>query len=190
MPFTAALDGFETGVVSAADAARIVLPHEDVMPGPVRGRRQLMEATQANLEPIFLLYEGSPSQGGQSHGSQSQGGLPAGGPGGGRRAGRGTASGATRIAAQVAGTATPVLSADTRDAKTRLQEWAQSRGKIAAAPIYTLKEQAGPDHAPRFIVKAQVPGFEPVTGEGGSKRQAEQDAATKLLAIVSAKEQS
>ena len=28
------------------------------MPGPVRGRRQLMEATQANLEPIFLLYEG------------------------------------------------------------------------------------------------------------------------------------
>ena len=45
----------------APDPARIVLPHEDVMPGPVRGRRQLMEATQANLEPIFLLYEGGPS---------------------------------------------------------------------------------------------------------------------------------
>ena len=42
----------------APPGARIVLPHEDVMPGPVRGRRQLMEATQANLEPIFLLYEG------------------------------------------------------------------------------------------------------------------------------------
>jgi uncharacterized protein (DUF1015 family) len=39
-------------------AARIVQPHEDVAPGPVRGRRQLMEATQANLEPIFLLYQG------------------------------------------------------------------------------------------------------------------------------------
>ncbi|MGO8961342.1 MAG: DUF1015 family protein [Streptosporangiaceae bacterium] len=38
--------------------ARIVRPHEDVAPGPVAGRRQLMEATQANLEPIFLLYEG------------------------------------------------------------------------------------------------------------------------------------
>jgi uncharacterized protein (DUF1015 family) len=38
--------------------ARIVLPHEDVAPGPVAGRRQLMEATQANLEPIFLLYDG------------------------------------------------------------------------------------------------------------------------------------
>jgi uncharacterized protein (DUF1015 family) len=39
--------------------AGVVLPHEDVVPGPVRGRRQLMEATQANLEPIFLLYDGS-----------------------------------------------------------------------------------------------------------------------------------
>ncbi|MBO0776618.1 MAG: DUF1015 domain-containing protein, partial [Actinobacteria bacterium] len=35
-----------------------VLPHENVLPGPVTGRRQLMEATGANLEPIFLLYEG------------------------------------------------------------------------------------------------------------------------------------
>ena len=34
-----------------------VLPHEDVMPGPVQGRRELMETTQANLEPIFLLYD-------------------------------------------------------------------------------------------------------------------------------------
>jgi uncharacterized protein (DUF1015 family) len=39
-------------------SARIVQPHEDVAPGPVMGRRQLMEATQANLEPIFLLYQG------------------------------------------------------------------------------------------------------------------------------------
>jgi uncharacterized protein (DUF1015 family) len=39
--------------------AGIILPHEDVVPGPVIGRRQLMEATQANLEPIFLLYDGS-----------------------------------------------------------------------------------------------------------------------------------
>ena len=40
-----------------ADAG-IVLPHEDVSPGPVAGRLALMEATQANLEPIFLLYDG------------------------------------------------------------------------------------------------------------------------------------
>jgi uncharacterized protein (DUF1015 family) len=35
-----------------------ILPHEAVMPGPVAGRRELMEATQANLEPIFLIYDG------------------------------------------------------------------------------------------------------------------------------------
>lgn len=40
--------------------AGVVLPHEDVMPGPVAGRRQLMEAAQANLEPIFLLRDGGP----------------------------------------------------------------------------------------------------------------------------------
>jgi len=39
--------------------AGIIMPHEEVVPGPVIGRRQLMEATQANLEPIFLLYDGS-----------------------------------------------------------------------------------------------------------------------------------
>ncbi|HEY0265843.1 MAG TPA: ribonuclease III [Rhizomicrobium sp.] len=77
------------------------------------------------------------------------------------------------------------LSHDMRDAKTRLQEWAQARGKgESAAPVYTLKERAGPDHAPHFVVEAKVPGFDPVTGEGGSKRQAEQDAAARLLAKV------
>ncbi len=35
-----------------------ILPHEGVMPGLVAGRRELMEATQANLEPIFLIYDG------------------------------------------------------------------------------------------------------------------------------------
>jgi uncharacterized protein (DUF1015 family) len=35
--------------------AGVVRPHEDVAPGPVAGRLQLMEATQANLEPIYLL---------------------------------------------------------------------------------------------------------------------------------------
>jgi len=39
--------------------AGVIRPHEDVAPGPVAGRLQLMEATQANLEPIFLLHDGS-----------------------------------------------------------------------------------------------------------------------------------
>jgi uncharacterized protein (DUF1015 family) len=39
--------------------AGVILPHEDVMPGPVAGRLELMAATQSNLEPIFLLLNGS-----------------------------------------------------------------------------------------------------------------------------------
>ena len=43
--------------------AGIVRPHEGVAPGPVAGRRQLMEATEANLEPIFLLHDpGEPDE--------------------------------------------------------------------------------------------------------------------------------
>ncbi len=34
-----------------------ILPHEDVMGGPVRDRRDLMAATRSNLEPIFLVYD-------------------------------------------------------------------------------------------------------------------------------------
>jgi uncharacterized protein (DUF1015 family) len=49
------------GALSLVDAdAGIVLPHENTMPGPVRHRLKLIEATQANLEPIFLVVEGPP----------------------------------------------------------------------------------------------------------------------------------
>src|SRR5262245_45937070 len=36
----------------------VVLPHEDVMPGPVADRLELMRATETNLDPILLMYEG------------------------------------------------------------------------------------------------------------------------------------
>jgi uncharacterized protein (DUF1015 family) len=39
-----------------------ILPHESVMPGLVADRRMLMAATQANLEPIFLIYDGERSE--------------------------------------------------------------------------------------------------------------------------------
>jgi ribonuclease-3 len=81
------------------------------------------------------------------------------------------------------------LETDMRDAKTRLQEWAQSRdnmarGKEGAAPVYAMVGREGPDHAPRFLVEARVPGHAPERGEGNSKREAEQDAAGKLLAKI------
>jgi uncharacterized protein (DUF1015 family) len=44
--------------------AGIILPHEAVAPGPVAGRLALMSAAAANLEPIFLLYDGGAAPGG------------------------------------------------------------------------------------------------------------------------------
>jgi len=47
------------GAVSLHDPAeRVVLPHEDVLPGPVADRTALMAATAAQLEPILLTYDG------------------------------------------------------------------------------------------------------------------------------------
>jgi ribonuclease III len=74
------------------------------------------------------------------------------------------------------------LTADMRDAKTVLQEWAQGRkGAARAAPAYRLAGREGPDHAPRFTVAVSVSGEEPALGEGGSKREAEQAAAQAML---------
>ncbi|QYC43018.1 hypothetical protein Nocox_27095 [Nonomuraea coxensis DSM 45129] len=48
------------GDVALTDPGQhVILPHEDVMPGPIADRLALMSTTQANLEPIFLLYDGS-----------------------------------------------------------------------------------------------------------------------------------
>lgn len=76
------------------------------------------------------------------------------------------------------------LSEEMRDPKTRLQEWAQSRGKKAAAPVYTIVGREGPDHAPVFSVEVRVIGKEPQKGTGTSKREAEQDAARRMLVSV------
>ena len=74
------------------------------------------------------------------------------------------------------------LSHDMRDAKTMLQEWAQARKGNSTAPAYRLVKRDGPDHAPHFIVEVSVNGYAPCTGEGGSKREAEQNAAAHMLA--------
>ena len=79
------------------------------------------------------------------------------------------------------------LIADMRDPKTSLQEWAQSRKGNSAAPAYRLIRREGPDHAPRFFVEASVTGESPETGEGNSKREAEQNAAMKLLSRLGVK---
>ncbi len=71
---------------------------------------------------------------------------------------------------------------DLRDAKTVLQEWAQS-GALPdrAQPKYRLRGRSGPDHAPLFTVEVALPGHDPEAGEGASKREAEQGAAARML---------
>ena len=41
-------------------ATRTVLPHERTHAGPKEGRLRLLRAARAQLEPIFLLYDGEP----------------------------------------------------------------------------------------------------------------------------------
>ncbi|MBL7489257.1 DUF1015 family protein, partial [Frankia sp. AgW1.1] len=50
--------GLVGGVALADPDAGIILPHENTMAGPVSDRLSLQQATKANLEPIFLLYDG------------------------------------------------------------------------------------------------------------------------------------
>ena len=73
------------------------------------------------------------------------------------------------------------LDRDMRDAKTRLQEWAQARKNNSAAPIYTEVGREGPDHAPLFSIQVSIPGYAPIIGKGGSKREGEQNAAMQML---------
>lgn len=67
-----------------------------------------------------------------------------------------------------------------KDAKTRLQEWLQARGR--PLPKYRLEREAGADHAKRFFVSCRLADEgDAVEAEGGSRRKAEQAAAALLL---------
>lgn len=47
------------GAVELRDPADgVILPHENTMAGPVADRLALMSATEANVEPIYLVYDG------------------------------------------------------------------------------------------------------------------------------------
>lgn len=67
-----------------------------------------------------------------------------------------------------------------KDPKTRLQEWLQGKGY--ALPEYTLLSDDGPPHKKQFVVEyiGEAAGIR-VTGKGGSRRKAEQAAATAAL---------
>ena len=67
-----------------------------------------------------------------------------------------------------------------RDAKTVLQEWAQSKGM--PTPVYREVERTGPHHDPQFRIAVELPGLAPAEGVGGSKRAAEKVAASAMIA--------
>lgn len=62
-----------------------------------------------------------------------------------------------------------------QDFKSILQEYVQAN--FATVPVYQLVSESGPDHDKRFVVNVSVNREECGTGEGKSKKEAEQKAA-------------
>ncbi|HEY2358397.1 MAG TPA: ribonuclease III [Phenylobacterium sp.] len=79
------------------------------------------------------------------------------------------------------------LDAPTKDPKTMLQEWAMARG--LPVPDYSVMKQEGSAHEPVFTIEVRLPGLEPMTAVGGSKREAERLAADAMLTAHAADEQ-
>jgi ribonuclease-3 len=72
-----------------------------------------------------------------------------------------------------------------KDPKTRLQEALQAHG--LALPVYTLTAVDGDPHSQSFTVLCEVPVLTlAAVGQGGSRRRAEQLAATKVLDMLPA----
>jgi len=70
-----------------------------------------------------------------------------------------------------------------KDAKTRLQEWMQARGR--PLPDYSLIGSDGADHAKIFTVSCRLPDDGTVVEEtGSSRRNAEQAAAASILSLL------
>ena len=68
------------------------------------------------------------------------------------------------------------------DSKTKLQELSLKKFKVL--PKYIFSKKTGPQHRPLFKTEVQIPNSKKVTGEGSSKKKAQQDAADKLLKLL------
>ena len=72
------------------------------------------------------------------------------------------------------------IAAWSKDAKTELQEWLQARR--LPVPDYRISAIRGQAHAQTFEVECEVPALGlKHTGEGRSRRLAEQEAARRML---------
>ena len=65
------------------------------------------------------------------------------------------------------------------DSKTKLQEY--SLKKFKELPKYIFHKKTGPQHKPVFKTEVQIPNSKKFTGTGTSKKNAQQNAAGKLL---------
>ena len=71
-----------------------------------------------------------------------------------------------------------------KDPKTQLQEYLQKQA--LPTPAYVVKEITGEPHNQNFVVDCQVTGLDtPVQGRGSSRRHAEQEAAARVLDLLS-----
>jgi ribonuclease-3 len=66
------------------------------------------------------------------------------------------------------------------DHKSALMLWLQSRGR--RLPEYFVVSESGPDHRKRFAIEVRIEGRALAKGEGSSKKEAEQIAASVALA--------
>lgn len=66
-----------------------------------------------------------------------------------------------------------------KDAKSRLQEFAMQKG--LPLPAYRMVAREGPDHAPRMVFNVSLDGYGEESATAGSRKQAEQMAASQLL---------
>ena len=68
------------------------------------------------------------------------------------------------------------------DPKTQLQE--HSLKMFKKLPKYTFYKKSGPQHKPTFKTDVQIPNSKKVVGIGASKKDAQQNAANKLLKVL------
>ncbi len=68
------------------------------------------------------------------------------------------------------------------DAKTQLQEYSLKNYK--ELPKYTFYKKIGPQHSPIFKTDVQIPNSKKINGSGTSKKNAQQNAASKLLKLL------
>ncbi|MEC7099391.1 MAG: ribonuclease III [Pseudomonadota bacterium] len=68
------------------------------------------------------------------------------------------------------------------DSKTKLQEY--SLKKFKKLPKYTFFKKSGPQHKPLFKTEVEIPESKKIFGIGTSKKNAQQNAAAKLLKIL------